>query len=128
MSRYLIDTDVLIDYSKGREPAVARLQQLIDQEEELGVCAVNAGEFFAGVPPDDVAYWRQVFATLTYWHISLAAAEQAGRWRYEFARQGVALTISDALIAAVAQEQTATLITNNARHYPMPGIRLEVLR
>ena len=128
MARYLLDTDVLIDYSKRREPAVSRIHQMIDDGDELGVCAVNLAEFFAGIAPPDRPYWHQVFTTLVYWDISAAAAERAGQFRYDYARQGQALAITDCLLAAVSLEHGAVLVTNNARHYPIAGLQLLSLR
>ncbi|MBI3970868.1 MAG: type II toxin-antitoxin system VapC family toxin [Chloroflexi bacterium] len=128
MSRYLIDTDALIDYSKGREPATSRIQQFITQDDELGVCAINVAEFFAGIAPPDRAYWQQVFSTLAYWDVSPQAAMQAGEMRYDFAQQGQTLSTTDTLIAAVAMEHGATIITSNVKDYPMPGVQLLSLR
>ncbi len=124
MSRYLLDTDALINYAKGREPATSRIQQLIDQGDELGVCAVNVAEFFAGIAPADRPYWTTVFSTFAYWQISPAVAQRAGELRYDFARQGQALSTSDTLIAAVAMSEGAILVTGNAKHYPMASLQL----
>ena len=127
MSRYLLDTDVLINYAKGREPATSRIQHLIDQGDELGVCAINATEFFAGIAPADRPYWATVFSTFTYWELSPAVAQHAGELRYDFARQGQILSTTDTLIAAVAMDVGAILITGNVKHYPMAGIQLLAL-
>lgn len=124
MTRYLLDTTALIDFSKGREPAQSRVLQMIEDGAELGICAINVAEFYAGVPPVQRAVWDEFIASLTYWDISLEASKQAGRVRYEFARKGRALSTSDTLIAAVAQERDATIITNNVRDYPMENTRL----
>ena len=51
MSRYLLDTDVLIDYANGKEPAVSRIKGLIAQGDDLGLSAVAVAEFFAGLRP-----------------------------------------------------------------------------
>ena len=94
------------------------------------MCAVNVAEFFAGVPPVDRPYWTAVLSTLTYWAISPAVARRAGELRYDFARQGhtlAAVSATDTLIAAVALEEGATLVTGNPRHYPLQGIRLLTL-
>jgi tRNA(fMet)-specific endonuclease VapC len=128
VSRYLLETDALIDFSKGREPATSRILQLIEQGDELGVCAVNVAEFFAGLPPSDRPYWQRVFSTLAYWEVSIAAAWHAGEWRYDFARRGRALPVTDTLIAAVAVEQGATILTANVADYPMAGVSLLSLR
>ena len=126
MSRYLLDTDALINYSKGREPATSHIQHLIDQGDELGVCAINVANF-AGITPVNRPYWTTVFSTFTYWELSPAVAQHAGDLRYDFARQGQILSTSDTLIAAVAMHQGVILITSNVKHYPMAGLQLLAL-
>jgi len=124
MTRYLLDTTALIDFSKGREPARSRIQAWIDGGDELGVCAVNVAEFYAGLPPQQRAQWEQFLGALQLWEITRDAAIQAGIWRYDFARQGVTLTTTDTLVAAVAKEQQAIIVTNNLKDYPMSGLQL----
>ena len=128
MTRYLLDTTALIDFSKGREPARSRIQAWIDGGDELGVCAINVAEFYAGLPPQQRALWEQFLGALQLWEITRDAAIQAGIWRYDFARQGVTLTTTDTLVAAVTQEQQAVLVTNNLKDYPMSGLQLLPLK
>ncbi len=128
MSSYLLDTTVLIDYSKGREPARARIDAWIQGGDDLGVCAINVAEFYAGVLLPARAQWDHFFSLLHYWPITLAAARQAGLWRHEFARRGVALSTPDTLVAAVASDQRALLVTDNPKDYPMAGVQLVSLR
>ena len=40
MTRYLLDTDALIDFSKGSEPATSHILSWIDAGDTLGVCAI----------------------------------------------------------------------------------------
>ena len=124
MTRYLLDTTALIDFSKGREPACFQIQGWIDGGDELGVCAINVAELFAGLPPQQRTQWEQFLAALALWDITRQAAVQAGTWRYDFARKGVALTTTDTLVAAVAKEQQAVIVTNNLKDYPMPAVQL----
>jgi tRNA(fMet)-specific endonuclease VapC len=122
MSRYLLDTTALIDFSKGREPARSRILQMIEAGDELGVSPVNIAEFFAGVPPARRPVWIEFVDSPQYYEISSEAARQAGFFRYDFARRGATLSTMDALIAAVAQERQATIVTNSVKDYPMAGI------
>ena len=125
MTRYLLDTTALIDFSKGREPARSWILESIAAGEELGVCPINVAEFYSGVPTEvRVPEWDEFMDSLAYWQISREAARQAGRYRYEFARKGVALATADVLVAAVAVDRAAVLVTNNVRHYPMDDIHL----
>ena len=124
MTRYLLDTTALIDFSKNREPARSRILGMIEAGDDLGVCAINVAEFFSGVPPDQRAVWDEFIGSLYYWDITRDAARRAGHFRYSFARQGSALSTTDTLIAAVALERGATIITNNVKDYPMSEVRL----
>jgi predicted nucleic acid-binding protein len=128
VTRYLLDTTTLIDFSKGREPVRSRVLALIDAGEDVGVCAVNVAEFYSGLPADARPVWDEFFAALVYWDISRSAAAHAGQDRYDLARQGRPLSTADALIAAVAREQAATLVTDNVKDYPVDGLSIISLR
>src|SRR3712207_2211184 len=124
MARHFLDTTALIDFAKRREPAYSRIVALIAAEEDLGVCAVNVAEFYAGLRPEQRDQWGPLFSVLHYWPITRAAAQRAGVYRYTFARQGRAIATADALIAAVAVEVGATLITSNVKDYPMEDLQI----
>ena len=124
MARYLLDTDVVISFSKQREPAYSWLLGRVRSSDDLGVCDIVVAEFFAGLPPADRSGWESFFDAMFFWETSPEAARRAGRYRYQFARQGLAIATSDALIAAVAVDVQATLVTGNVRHYPMPDVTL----
>lgn len=122
--RYLLDTTTLIDYSKKDNLVISSLISLIENGDELGICAVNITEFYSGLSHDTYAIWDDFFATLYYWNISPLAAKRAGQYRYEFARKGKILSTTDTLIAAVARENDAIIITNNIKDFPMKDIKL----
>lgn len=123
-TRYLLDTTALIDFSKGFEPSKSKLLRMIDDGEFLAVCSVTVAEFATGLGPRERQQWQVFLGTLVYWDISPEAAFQAGVWRYDFARRGIQLSTTDALIAATAWQHQAIVITNNARHYPMTEVQL----
>ena len=124
MSRYLLDTTALIDFSKGREPAFSLVRRFVENGEEVGISPINVAEFYSGLSPSQHAVWDEFFEPLTLWPISLNAARRAGRFRYDFARQGVSLSTTDTLVAAVAIEHRATLVTGNVKDYPMDEVTL----
>lgn len=66
--------------------------------------------------------------SLPYWHISREAAMQAGIVRKNASDQGRTLSVSDSLIAAVAREQDATVLTSNIKDYPAKDVRVMSLR
>lgn len=119
MKKFLVDTTALIDFAKGHEPVKSRLLEMIESGEELGVCAINIAEFFDGLPVEKRDQWSEFFDCLLYWNITKNIAIQAGSFKYDFQKKGVQLTTTDTIIAAVAQENKAIVITNNTKDYPM---------
>ena len=117
----------MIDFPRGYEPAHSTLLQLVEAGDEVGVCPVNLAEFYAGFELSQYPFWDEFFAAMGYWPISPSSARQAGIWRYSYARQGTPLSTADTLIAAVAVEQDAVLITDNVKDYPMPELQLRPL-
>lgn len=128
MSRYLLDTTALIDFAKGREPASSRIVRMIESGDEVGVCAVVVAEFYAGLPPKERPSWDDFFEALRFWGATREAARQAGVWRYEFARRGTQLSTTDLLVAAVASQREAVVVTDNVKDYPMKEIDILLLK
>jgi predicted nucleic acid-binding protein len=122
MTRYLIDTDVLISFSRGREPVTSRLLALLEAGNDLGLCAVTVAEFYAGAERGQHPSIDRFIDALTYWDITPAAARAAGAYRYKFARLGTALSTPDTLIAAVAVRRGATVLTGNRKDFPMDDV------
>ena len=116
---YLLDTTALIDLSKGFERTTRWLKQRSDAGDDLGVCPITVAEFYAGLPAHEYSTWDAFFSSLVFVPISYDAALQAGKWRASFKAQGIQLSTSDTLVAAVAAEAGATVVTSNLRHYPM---------
>lgn len=113
MERYLVDTTVLIDLSRGIAGVRGRLDVLNRSGAELGVCAVNVAEFVSGVPSGQVFRWNHLLSEFQYWDISHEAAVLAGAYRQTLARQGKTLKLPDAIVAAVAATLGATILTDN---------------
>jgi predicted nucleic acid-binding protein len=97
---------------------------LIENGDEVGVSPINVAEFYTGLAPSQWEVWDEFFESLMLWSISLSAAKQAGKFRYDFARAGIALSTTDTLVAAVALEHRATLVTSNVKDYPMREVTL----
>jgi len=114
--RFLFDTDVLIDYLRGADPAVKFLERL---EGDLLVSSITVAELYSGVrsPEEEVALdqFLQAFAVV---EVDSSIAKRAGAYRQQFSKShGTGL--ADALIAASAEHTQAALVTLNRRHYPM---------
>ena len=128
MARYLVDTSTLIDVSREIEPIRQRLQRLTAGGDQLGISPIQLTEFYAGLSVEDRDRYREFMSGFQYWNISPVAAIRAGGYRYEYARKGFTISVNDALTAAVAWDEQATVITDNLKHFPMPDVQTLSLR
>lgn len=124
MARYLLDTDALIDYLVGIQQSVELVQGLDWQGDLLCVCDVVIAEVYAGLRPQDRDKAQKLLGACQYLSTSPEAARQAGEWRYTYARQGVTLSTTDALVAATAWANRADIVTGNQDDYPMPEVSI----
>jgi predicted nucleic acid-binding protein len=80
----------------------------------------------SGIPVRYRTQWQRWLAGLEYLDMPREAATLAGEIRHDLARQGRALHVADALMAATAMVNGAILLTNNVKEYQILG--LEVMR
>jgi predicted nucleic acid-binding protein len=116
MSRYLLDTCVLIDVLRSRRQAIAFVEGL---EGEPWVSVVTAAELLAGQrSPVERSKIGQLLEELVVADVVLEIAVLAGTFCRDF-RQTHGVEIPDALIAATAKVHGVRLVTRNLRHFPM---------
>ena len=124
MANYLLDTTALVDYLRGCQGVLEMLNTLAGQGNRLGVCCVSVAELYAGVSRESRAAADRLTGSLDYYDVSREVAKEAGRYRFEFALRGTALSTADTLIAATAIDQGAILVTANTKDFPMEEIQL----
>lgn len=114
--RLLFDTDVLIDYLRGVQEAVAYLES---RQEVLLVSAITVAELYAGVREGQERTALGAFVgAFEVLPLDQTIAEKGGLLRRDYGKShGTGL--ADALIAATAELQRATLVTRNHKHFPM---------
>ncbi|MBA3450226.1 MAG: type II toxin-antitoxin system VapC family toxin [Chloroflexia bacterium] len=120
---FLLDTTVLVDVSRGREPAFSWLRESLRRQQQLCISAVSVAELFAGLSPRRREEWREFINDLTHWDVTTEIGILAGILRYDLARRGRTIHIPDALIAATALVYGAALVTDNVKDFPMPEIK-----
>jgi predicted nucleic acid-binding protein len=122
VTRYLLDTNILIDFSQRLEPNYSRLLAMIANGEALSVCDVVIAEYFAGLLPARRSDWSAFFRRFELLAAGREASARSGMYRYEFARRGITLSLADSLIAATAHEHDAVIVSRNVRHFPMADV------
>jgi predicted nucleic acid-binding protein len=112
----VLDTDVVIDYLRGRSEAVAWLQEL---KSPAYLSVITISELYAGVRDgregDVLDDFIDSFGKV---EITREIARRGGLFRRDY-RSSHNTGLADALIAASAQSIDAVLITFNTKHFPM---------
>lgn len=119
----LLDTDVLIDYLRGRDQATTFVT---GNSERILVSSIVVAELFAGVRGGagdaEQVVLEKLLNVFRVVPVSADIGRLGGLYRRDYGRShGVGL--GDAVIAATAVVEDAALKTLNVRHYPMfPGL------
>lgn len=114
--RYLFDTDVIIEYLRGSNPAIEFLEGLDGQ---LLLSAISVAVLYTGIRGSkEQKALEQFLLAFEVLPVDDKVARTGGSFRREFGpSHGTGL--ADALIAATSHLHGATFVTFNARHYPM---------
>lgn len=124
MARYLLDTTVLIDYLRGRQPVLDAIKSMARDGHQLRVCCINVAELHSRIRPSEEVPATALLDSLEYLPISISAAKRAGDWRYEMARHGVTVATANALVAACAYENGSIVVTGNVDDFQMEGLQV----
>ena len=123
--KYLIDSDVLIDYFKGKDPVRPLVEHLLGTDDVVAISVLSITELRPGWTEEQAAYLLPRLGKLfTIEAVVPEIATQAGVWRHAYMRKGQPLGTVDTIIAATAFCKQYCLVTNNTKDYPMPEVQL----
>ena len=113
---YLLDTCVLVDYLRAKEPAVKFLEGL---ETVPALSVITIMEFTAGAKSvHEENQLGQLFSTLDVVEVDRHVSEKAGQYLKQYERSH-GVDPPDVLIAATAQHHGLDLAMHNPKHFPM---------
>jgi predicted nucleic acid-binding protein len=115
-NRYLFDTDVLIDYLRGREQALTFVESL---SECPTISVITVGELYSGVREGQERTILDQFITgLEIVPVDREMAIRGGLFRRDFLKSHK-VEMADVLIAATSVVMGIPLVTLNRKHFPM---------
>ena len=112
----LLDTDVLVDFLRGYSQGVIFVNAHADR---IILSSIVVAELYAGVKGDDEQNALDQFVSLfRIVPVTTEIAKLGGLYKRQYGgSHGVGL--ADAIIAASAKVENASLKTLNLKHYPM---------
>ena len=125
---YLVDTDWVVEYLKGRQPATQILTSL--RREDLAISLITYGEVYEGIYrgrdiEEHLKGFLLVLDRVRVLPLDLSIMRRFAQIRGELRTQGQLIGDLDTLIVATALEYDLTLLTHNTRHFArIAGLKL----
>ena len=125
MKSTLVDTDILINFLRGRSKAKDFLTLLLE-ESGIFCSAITVAEIAAGMLPGEEERTKAFLGQIEVLDVTRDVAEKAGY--YKRSAKGHNPELDDCLVAATAFVHQAALATGNGKHYPMKDIKVTVVK
>lgn len=117
MVKYLIDSDILIDFLNNRTEAIKLLIRL--EESEMAISAITFAEILEGLVGDRKKYpsVKKGLGKLSVLVVDTDIAEKFASVRARLRKAGQLIDNMDIFIAATAMFHNLVLVTNNMKHF-----------
>ncbi|HZU08793.1 MAG TPA: type II toxin-antitoxin system VapC family toxin [Pseudacidobacterium sp.] len=120
----LVDTDILIEVSRGRNHDVlTKWKELLESRVLVFYTPVTAAELWGGIFHHEQKALKALLDGLECLPLDYETGYIAGRYLKQY-RKSHGLALGDALIAAAAVQNDAALWTRNRKHFPMKDLVL----
>jgi predicted nucleic acid-binding protein len=123
MKSVLVDTDILINFLRGREKAKDFLLSLLE-ESTIYCSVISIAEIHAGMKEHEREKTIEFIDGLNIVDVTRDIAEKAGKYKREEKKQ--ILELDDCFVAATAFIKGVILATGNGKPYPMEDIKKEI--
>ncbi len=126
--KYLVDTDRVVDWLKGRADARRLLATL--GNEGWAISLITYGEVYDGIyyganPQRHEQDFRELLRSVPVLPLNRPIMRRFARIRGQLRRQGRIIGDPDILIGATALHHDLSLVTRNISHFErIPGLRL----
>ncbi len=121
-----LDSDVLIEFLRRREPVTSTLEAWFHAGEELAVTSVNVAEVLRGEsqPLKRLAVATRILDGLTQVPFGPKAARRFALLMSRLDRDGRPMPVVDGMVAATVLEAGGRLLTHNERDFRRAGLEL----
>ena len=118
-TRFLVDTDIIINYLKGKGNAMDFLMRIIDERASGFFSVITEAELLSGSRnADDESAIYSILDCMEAIEVKRNIAVNAGKLRQKY-YAAYRTELPDAIIAATANEYELVLATANKKHFNM---------
>jgi predicted nucleic acid-binding protein len=125
MTKYLLDSDIIIWHLRGRKEVTEMLRDL--QRFGLPGCsALSVLEVQLGVKKGEEEKTDRFLKSLKVFDVDSEIAGKAAQLIRESKGQGITFDIPDAIIASTCVLHNLILVTYNRKHYPISELKFHL--
>jgi len=126
MSKYLLDSDIIIWHLRGRREITEMLKDL--QRYGLPACStISVLEVQLGVKTkDEEGKTNRFLESLKVFDVNMDIAKMAAQLIREYKAKGVTMDIPDSIIASTCILHDLILVTYNRKHYPISELKFHL--
>ena len=126
MSRFLLDSDIIIWHLRGRKEVTEILRDL--QRFGLPACsALSVLEVQLGVKKGEEEKTDLFLRSLRIFDVNFGIANKAAQLIREYGSKGITVDLPDAVIGSTCILHDLFLVTYNTKHYPFKEIKFHPL-
>ncbi|MBI5892638.1 MAG: type II toxin-antitoxin system VapC family toxin [Deltaproteobacteria bacterium] len=124
-TRIIVDTDIIIDYLKKRQPGAELLKKAY-LKYSIHVTSITVYELLYGVQKNGrVDLINRLLRYVTIIPFDDAAARKAAAIHYALKSKGMDIGIKDSFIAGICEAHNMSLLTGNLKHFNrIPSLKL----
>lgn len=112
-----VDSDIIIDHLRGREPGSAIFEEIVRAENPF-TTTINHFELFCGVRSDkEIDTIKKCLLGFTVLPLNQKSSLEAARIYRELKKRGLLIGVRDIMIAGIATINKLKLATNNKKDF-----------
>lgn len=124
MSRYLLDTGIVLRHLRGNRRVVTLLRTL-GRTERLSISVITRLEVYAGMHEEERQVTQKLLSRFLTYNLDAAVADRSGELVRHMRSREYMLSIPDTIIAATAVQHHLIPITLNQKDFAgTPGLSL----
>ena len=132
MVKYCLDTDVIIDFFRGNNFAVDKIQKLSEANElfftSISLCEIFRGTYLYSKDEEQETELREIDSFLQNVKIltlDIYSCKEFGKIFDDLRKKGKMTQESDLMIASIAKSNNAIIVTRNKKHFENIGVKIE---
>lgn len=127
---HCLDTNIIIDFLRGDEVIVRRVNDLIKTENvyltPITLCELFKGVYLSSKVNEELVILKDFLSFFSVLDFDVEACNEFGKEYARLKKKGKTTNEFDLMIACIASVNNLTLVTRDKKHFRKLGVRVEV--